>query len=142
MRLRVCVQVWGCARVCTCVEECVGVGCVCRCEGVCKCGGGSVRKVLEVGPRRQEEGGSGKEESGRKASSFYKRLQNVLLHAAQNQQSLGPDVSRVAGCMAQCASGLPDAPHYSPYLTRSGSQLTPGTADPQCRPSGDREQAH
>ncbi|KAI4549835.1 hypothetical protein MG293_002165 [Ovis ammon polii] len=27
--------------------------------------------------------------------------------------------------MAHCASGLPDPPHYSPYLTRSGSRLTP-----------------
>ena len=72
--------------VCAGVRVHAGVG-VCKC--VCRCEGGSGQKGLEVGATKQEERGSGKKER-RKASTFYKRLENILLHVSQNQQSLGP----------------------------------------------------
>ena len=46
------------------LDECAGVG-VCRC--VCRCEGGSGRKGLEVGARKQEERGSGKRKEGKPA---------------------------------------------------------------------------
>lgn len=85
-RCWMCVQVRGCAGVCAGVRVHAGMG-VCKC--VSRCEGGSGRKGLEVGARKQEERGSGKKER-RKASAFYKCLENILLHVSQNQQSLGP----------------------------------------------------